>query len=51
MGLFQALVRTTINAVTLPVDLLKDIGEVAGGDAPYYIKKKLKQLKEEANTD
>jgi hypothetical protein len=54
MGLFDAIVRTCVNVVKLPIELsvavLKDVVEVmASGDCePVNTKEAIKELKEES---
>ena len=51
MGLFGALIRTTVNVVTLPVAVIKDVatlgGVCTGEDEPYTVQK-LRQIKDES---
>lgn len=54
MGLFGALIKTAINIVTLPVDIIKDIHTFGGAmtDQPKtYTEQKLEKIKEEASDD
>jgi hypothetical protein len=55
MGIFQALVRTTINVATLPVDLAKDtvflIDDGEDGNIGKHTRKKLQTIKDEASTE
>ena len=54
MGLFSAIVRTAVNVVTLPVDVVKDVVTLGGSfteDGKSAIGKKLDQIKREADDD
>jgi hypothetical protein len=54
MGLFGALIRTTVNVVTLPVSVVADIvtlGDAGGDEAGTYTTRKLQQIKDEAQED
>jgi hypothetical protein len=56
MSLFGALVRTTINVVTLPVAVAKDaicvLADAADGKDPgTRTAKKIQQIKDEADAD
>ena len=52
MSLFGKIVRTTINVVTLPVAVTKDVFTLGGistkGEFSPYIAEKLKQIKDDA---
>lgn len=51
MGLFSAIVKTTINVATLPVALAKDtltLGGTLTEKDKTYTEKKLEQIKKEA---
>jgi hypothetical protein len=52
--LFGQLIRTTVNLVTLPIAVAKDIGTLGGVATdqrePYTVQK-LRQLKDEAGED
>lgn len=51
MGLFSALVKITVDVVTLPIDIAKDVVTLGGfgtdQDKPYTLQK-LDQIKEDA---
>ena len=51
MGLFSALVKVTIDTITLPVAVVKDVmtlgGVATGEDKPYTVQK-LEQIKKDA---
>ncbi len=51
MGLFGSIVKTVINVATLPVDVLKDVGDVVAGDPPRNISEKIQLIKDEASDD
>lgn len=51
MSLFGKIVRTAVNVVTIPVDVVKDIatlGGVATDQPKPYVAQKLEKIKEEA---
>ena len=53
MKLFGQIVRTIVNTVALPVEVVKDVvtlGNIASGDEPYTVQR-LKKLKEEADEE
>ena len=52
MSLFGAIIKTVVNVVTLPVDVLKDACTMGGAliDEESAIKQKLKQIKEDADS-
>ena len=54
MSLFGAIVRTVVNVATLPVAAVKDVvtlGGVATQQEESYTVQKLKQIKEEAESE
>lgn len=55
MGLFKALIRTTVNVVKLPVMLpvaiAKDLIDYSLADEPTATKELIEELKEEADTE
>lgn len=55
MKLFGQLVRTVVNVVTLPVDVVKDVVmapvDAAESDLAHRTKEKIEKIKEEAQED
>ena len=54
MKLFGQLIRTVVNVAALPVDAVRDVGDLVTGD--YYIDEshiaeRIQQLKDEAQED
>ncbi len=53
MKLFGQIVRTVVNVVALPVEVVKDavtLGNIASGDPPYTVQR-LEKLKKEADEE
>ena len=52
MSLFGKLIRTTVNVITLPVAIVKDVVTLGGvatkGEVKPYTAEKLEKIKEEA---
>jgi len=51
MSLFGKLVRTTINVVTLPVEVVKDIVTLGNFGEKSYTMEQLEKIKEEAEDE
>jgi len=55
MKLFAQLLRTVVNVVALPIELVKDIGTLGGvctkGDFKPYTLERVEKLKREASED
>lgn len=52
MWLFGVLIKTAVNVVTLPVDIVKDVvtlGGIATGEDQSYTSKKLEQIKDDVD--
>lgn len=54
MKLFGQLIRTVVNVVALPVDAVRDVGDLMTGDYfidESHIAERIQQLKDEAQED
>jgi hypothetical protein len=53
MSMFGKLIRTAVNVVALPVEVVKDVvtlGNIASGDESYTVQR-IQKLKEEAEDE
>lgn len=55
MKLFGQIVRTIVNVVQIPVDVVKDVGTLGGvctkGRFEPYLKERLEKIKEDSRED